>query len=94
MPIDWNRKVIHIQGKGTKERIISFYKIIGDEVKEYVKELSGPNYVFEGQTKGAPKSKGQYRKFSRMLVKKLALKEEEGYQVSDAAMQSIGMTGS
>jgi len=44
--IDFNNKVLHIVGKGSKARIVPFYPIINDLLKKWLNEIR-PKYILE-----------------------------------------------
>jgi len=52
--IDWEREVIRINGKGSKQRDLPLDSCIAAPLRSYLKTHSGQKYVFEGTVKGEP----------------------------------------
>jgi site-specific recombinase XerD len=52
--IDWDRRVIRIKGKGSKDRQVMLDPCIAGFLEQYLSQRPNLVYLFEGQTKGSP----------------------------------------
>jgi site-specific recombinase XerD len=52
--IDWDRGVIRIHGKGSKERDVPFDQCLMEPVRQFLAVNPGLQYLFEGSKKGEP----------------------------------------
>ncbi len=50
--IDWDRQVIHIHGKGSKERLVPLDECLQGPLREHLAAHAGLTYLFEGSEKG------------------------------------------
>jgi len=60
--IDWDRKVIRIRGKGSKQRDMPIDDCFYDRLKNYLEANPGLIYLFEGQQAGKPYSRRTIQK--------------------------------
>ena len=74
--IDSSRMVIHIKsGKGNKDRIVPLSIRILDMLRNYYKEFSPKQYLFEGQ-KGGKYSTSSFNKFLKAAAKRARIKKQ------------------
>jgi site-specific recombinase XerD len=52
--IGWEREIIRINGKGTKQRDLPLDPCIAKPLRSYLQDYPGQKYLFEGSVKSAP----------------------------------------
>ena len=76
--IDWDRKVIRINGKGSKQRDIPIDECFGNLLKDYLAENKDLIFLFEGFTKGRPYSRRTIQKIYENATVKAKIKRKGG----------------
>ena len=68
--IDWDRGIISIHGKGSKERILPLDECLVEPIRKYLADNPRQKYLFEGTTAGRPYPLEPSRKSMTMHVKR------------------------
>ena len=76
--IDWDRKVIRINGKGSKQRDIPIDESFGPLLFAYLAENKDLIYLFEGMTTGKPYSRRTIQKIYENACKKAEINRKGG----------------
>ena len=76
--IDWDRGVIRIKGKGSKERQVMLDPVLGHALKRYLAGKPDCRYVFEGQSKGSPYPKRTIEKIYENACRSAGIQRKGG----------------
>ncbi len=79
--IDWERKLIRIRGKGSKDRQVMLGENVGMLLQEYAARRPGLRFVFEGQLEGRPYSTRSAEKIFHQARAKAGLRHLGGLHV-------------
>ena len=76
--IEWNRNIIKVHGKGSKERQVMLDPSIGAALKQHFSAQPGCVYIFEGEKKGKPYSRRTIEKIYEHACRKARIKRVGG----------------
>jgi integrase/recombinase XerD len=76
--IDWDRNVIRIHGKGSKERDLPLDQCLAEPLRRYLKSNPNLHYLFEGSSKGRPYPRRTIEKIYDNACKKAGVQRKGG----------------
>ncbi len=79
--IDWERKLIRVRGKGSKDRQVMLGENVAMLLQEYAEKRPGLRFVFEGQSEGKPYSTRSAEKVFHQARVKAGLRHLGGLHV-------------
>jgi integrase/recombinase XerD len=76
--IDWDRDLIHIHGKGSRERVLPLDPCFAEPLREHLARNPGRKYLFEGTTKGHPYPRRTIEKIYDNACRKAGIQRRGG----------------
>ena len=76
--IDWEREIIRINGKGSKQRDLPLDSCIAEPLRAYLQANTGLKYIFEGSVKSKPYPSRTIQKIYHNAVRKAGIQPRGG----------------
>jgi len=76
--IDFDRMVLRVHGKGSRERDLPIDELLEEPLKQWKAANTQTIYLFEGARKGKPSSRGSIQKIYEKACKTSGIREKKG----------------